>query len=346
MNFGRLSKKYIQSNNIEDNNEYINQISNNINENNETNNYNYSNKIIISENNIKIKTENYEFHVIIEKMKSGDEYFTMNLSKQSRDKELFSGTIVKENTIYNNKGEYCIRIKIDNDLKNDIYLQHLNFYESCAINKSLIKKTGTIEMLFATLEYIKQQYGNNLQYFFEDDSKIIIEGITLNLSMIYILLYGETWYMKNIKAIPVSIEFSETLNIINNYLINNKDKLSYFFEFNFNNNNNNNNNNSHENIISNKLFNIIKSKYKNKNITKKNLFNKIKKIYNLSSNSRDFLYNLYKYFGMIIFVLIDYYKYYKHITYIFKKSLNFNSYMQIPTDYINSINIIKNIEII
>ncbi len=145
--------------------------------------------------------------------------------------------------------------------------------------------------------------------------------------------------MKNIKAIPVSIEFSEILNIINNYLTNNKDKLCYFFEFNFN-----NNNNSHENIISNKLFNIIKSKYKN--ITKKNLFNKIKKIYNLSSNSRDFLYNLYKYFGMIIFVLIDYYKYYKHITYIFKKSLNFNSYMQIPTDYINSINIIKNIEII
>ena len=28
-------------------------------------------------NNIKIKTENYEFHLIIEKMKSGDEYFTI-----------------------------------------------------------------------------------------------------------------------------------------------------------------------------------------------------------------------------------------------------------------------------
>ena len=309
-------------------------------ENNETN------KIIMNE--IKIKTENYEFHVTIEKIKSGDEYFT----------------------IYN-KGEYYIRIKIDNNLKNDIHLQwnlcsdkelfyetncnkikHLNFYESCAINESFIKKTETIEMLFALLEYIKKQYGNNLKYFFEDDSKIHI---------IYILLFGETWYMKNIKAIPVSIDFLETLNIINNYLVNNKDKLSNFFEFNFH------NNNSYENIISNKLFTIIhrflsthlcvdknyfmersvikQSKYIKKNITKKILFDKIKKIYNLSNNSREFLYNLYKYFGIIIFVLIDYYKYYKYITYKFKKSLNFNSYMQIPTDYVNSFKVIKSIEI-
>ena len=76
---------------------------------------------------------------------------------------------------------------------------------------------------------------------------------------------------------------------------------------------------------------------------KKILLNKIKKIYNLANNSREFLYNLYKNFGMIIFVLIDYYKYYKHITYIFKKSLNFNSYMQIPTDYVNSFEVIKSI---
>ena len=84
-----------------------------------------------------------------------------------------------------------IVLKQINDLKDDIYLQHLNFYESCATNKLLIKKTGTIEMLFAVLEYIKQQYGNDLKYFFEDDSKIYIEGITLNLGIIYILLYGE-----------------------------------------------------------------------------------------------------------------------------------------------------------
>ena len=240
MNFGKLSKKYIQSNNNEINSEL--ELSNNINETNEINNYNYSNKIIINKNNIKIKTENYEFQVTVEKMKSGDEYFT----------------------IYNKKGEYCVRIKIDNDLKNDIYLQHLNFYESCATNKSLIKKTGTIEMLFVVLEYIKQQYGNDLKYFLEDDSKIYIEDITLNLGIIYILLYGETWYMKNIKAIPVSKEFLETLNIINDYLVNNKDKLSSFFEFTFD-----NNNNLYENIISNKLFNIIKLKHTN--ITKKNI---------------------------------------------------------------------------
>lgn len=323
MNFRRLSKKYIKSNN--ENNNENNENNNNLFNNNENNNElfnnnenNYSNKMIINENKIKIKTENYEFHVIIEKMKSGDEYFT----------------------IYNNKNEYCVRVKIDNDLKNDIFLQHLNFYESCATNKSLIKKTGTIEMLFSVLEYIKQQYGNDLKYFFEDDSKINIEGIILNLNIIYILLYGETWYMKNIKAVPVSKEFIEVLNNINDYLVNNKDKLYYFFEF----NPDNNNNNLYENIISNKLFNIIKLKHKN--ITKKILLNKIKKIYNSSNNSRDFLYNLYRKFGMIIFIVIDYYKYYKHITYLLKKSLNFNSYMQIPTDYVNSIKVIQNIEII
>ena len=104
MNFTRLSKKNIQHNNTENNNENNNELSNNIYENNEINNEinnsNYFNKIILNQNNIKIKTEKYEFQVIIEKMKSEDKYFT----------------------IYNKKGEYCIRIKIDNDLKNDVYL--------------------------------------------------------------------------------------------------------------------------------------------------------------------------------------------------------------------------------
>lgn len=171
MNFGKLSKKYIQTNNIENNsNDIINELENNIIDNNENNEINnYLNKIIMNENNIKIKTENYEFHVIIEKIKYGEKYFT----------------------IYNKKGEYCIRIKIDNDLKNDVYLQYLNFYESCALNKS-----GTTEMLFAVLEYIKQQYGNDLKYFFEDDSKIHIDGITLNLSIIYIIIWGNVVYEK------------------------------------------------------------------------------------------------------------------------------------------------------
>ena len=82
MNFGRLSKKYIRHNNTENNNENNNELSNNIYENNEINNNeinnsNYFNKIILNQNNIKIKTEKYEFQVIIEKMKSEDKYFTI-----------------------------------------------------------------------------------------------------------------------------------------------------------------------------------------------------------------------------------------------------------------------------
>ena len=68
MNFARLSKKYIQHNNTENNNENNNELSNNIYENNEINNEinnsNYFNKIILNQNNIKIKTEKYEFQVI------------------------------------------------------------------------------------------------------------------------------------------------------------------------------------------------------------------------------------------------------------------------------------------
>jgi hypothetical protein len=42
-------------------------------------------------------------------MKSGNEYFT----------------------IYNKNGNYCIRIKKDFEEPTEIYLQHLNFFESC-----------------------------------------------------------------------------------------------------------------------------------------------------------------------------------------------------------------------
>jgi hypothetical protein len=186
------------------------------------------------------------------------------------------------------------------------------------------------------LEYIKNLYGDNLKYYFEDDSKIYIDDKILNLSIIYVLLYGETWYMKHINAVPVSNDFLQNLIKINNYLINTKDKFSKFFQ----NMNINNNNNNNEDYISNNLFNTIKYKL-NQNITKKIFLKNIKKIYNESNNSREFLSYLYKQYGMIIFTIIDYFEYYKYITYILKSSLNFNSFMQIPTDIVNNIHLIK-----
>ena len=81
---------------------------------------NDNNKILgnittIEEKEIIIKTSNYIFQVEYIKSKSGNDYFTIF-----------------------NDNNYCIRIKKDVENPDDIYLQHLNFFESCAKNKSLI----------------------------------------------------------------------------------------------------------------------------------------------------------------------------------------------------------------
>lgn len=45
---------------------------------------------------------------------------------------------------------------------------------------------------------------------------------------------------------------------------------------------------------------------------------------------------------MPLFLILDYYEYYQYITYKLKKMIYFESYMQIPNDFINNINIIVN----
>ena len=46
---------------------------------------------------------------------------------------------------------------IDND--EVIYLQHLNYFESCSKNKSLLRKNGTLEMLNGMLEFVYRSEG-------------------------------------------------------------------------------------------------------------------------------------------------------------------------------------------
>jgi len=320
MNFSRLSKKHIVNN---ENNSNISSIPS-INFNNENNNENnrnnkeIQNKSVNDEYDILIYTINYSFEIKYTKMKSGNEYFT----------------------IYNNKGYYCIRIKKDIDEPNEIYLQHLNFFESCAKNKSLVRKTGTIEMLLSILQYVHIFYRKELKYIFQDDYSITILGHNLKLNLIYILLYGKTWYMKNLKAICISEEFNVNLQIINEYLDNTKDSLYKFFRksFEFNLEINNENNNIPENIILEEFITLISKN--NKIITKKQVWNDIKKIYKSSSNSRDFLQLLYKKYGMSIFIILNYYEYYQYISNKLKKILSFECYMQIPSDFINSINVL------
>jgi len=279
------------------------------------------NKIINEESNIFIHTSNYTFEIKYTKMKSGSEYFT----------------------IYNNRGNYCIRIKRDIDEPNKIYLQHLHFFESCAKNKSLIRKTGTIEMLLSILQYVHHFYGTELRYIFQDDSSITILGHMLKLNLIYILLYGETWYMKNVKAFCISNEFNVNLQIINEYLDTNKDNLTIFFqksiEYNLNINNENNSlsEDISENIISEEFIHLISKN--NNTITKRRIWQDIKKIYKISSSSRNFLQLLYKKYGMSIFIIVNYYEYYQYISYKLEKILYFECHMQIPSDFISSINI-------
>ena len=315
MNFAKLAKIKIEDNsNI--NSEFNFKFSNN-NENYQNNNR-INNIIINEEKNITIKTINYSFDIQYTKMKSGSEYFT----------------------IFNNNGHYCIRIKKDIEEQSIIYLQHLNFFESCVKNKSLMRKNGTIEMLLSILQYIHNFYKIEFKYIFQDDSSINILGYNLKLNLIYILLYGKTWYMKNFNAFCMSEEFNTNLQIMNEYLDNNKDILSKFFRksFEFNLEINNENNNISENIILQDFINLISKN--NNTITKKQIWQDIKKIYKSSLNSRNFLQLLYKKYGMTIFIILNYYEYYQYISYKLMKILAFESYMQIPIDFINNINIL------
>ena len=334
MNFSRLSK--MKTKKLEENNSNISSIQN-IQYNNDNNNENEYNKILrnitaIEEKEIIIKTSNYIFQVEYIKSKSGNDYFT----------------------IFNDNNNYCIRIKRDVENPDDIYLQHLNFFESCAKNKSLIRKYGTIEMLLSLLEYIRDFYKIELKYIFQDDSSINILGHKLKLNLIYILLYGETWYMKNINAYSLSEEFNKNLESINLYLDNNKDNITKFFRKSFEYNSEyTSENNSQQNISNNETFNnnisniviledfynLINSK-NNKNITKKQIWQHIKKIYKLSLNSREFLQSLYKKYGMSIFIILNYYEYYKYISLKLKCSIYFDVFMMIPNDFINNINVI------
>jgi hypothetical protein len=329
LNFARLAKgqrEQTENNsniNLNQNNLNINYNQNNNYENN--NNQGLKNQIINEENNIPIHTSNYLFEIKYSKMKSGNEYFT----------------------IYNNKDQYCIRIKKDIDEPNEIYLQHLNFFESCAKNKSLIRKTGTIEMLLSILQYVHIFYGTELKYIFQDDSSITILKHTLKLNLIYILLYGKTWYMKNLNAFCIFEDFNISLQIINEYLNNNKDSLNKFFRKSFESivpqietkpEINNENNSISEIIILEDFMDLISKN--NNTITKKKVWQNIKKIYKSSSSSRDFLQLLYKKYGMSIFIILNYYEYYQYISNKLKKILYFESYMQIPNDFISSINVI------
>jgi hypothetical protein len=323
MNFRRLSIKtkteYNENSSSSENNLSEN---NNIQYENLENNINQSNiKHETFMKTIIINTRNYQFEITINKDIYGDEYFT----------------------IYNKDKKYCIRMKKDFDIENKIYLQYLNFFETCSKNKSLLKKSGTLEMLLSVLQYTRDYYKENLKYIFEDDSVIIIESITLKLNIIYILLYGETWYMKYVNAIPCSNEFINNLSKINEYLDTKKDSIiKYFTKISDSNNININNNSLIDFMIPNEIFDKIKLKINNNNLTKLKLMNEIKKIYISSNTSRIFFQKLYKKYGMIIFLLIDYFGYYKYISSLLDSRLYFDSDMRIPNDYINSIDIIIN----
>lgn len=268
----------------------------------------------------RIKTKNHEFKLEITKIKSGDIYYT----------------------ILNKKGEYCIRIKRDKEIEKEIFIQYLNYYKSCS-------QKNLLEMLLGMLEYIRESNkGEELKYYLEDDSTIEMYGKKIKLNIIYILMYGKTWYMKNVEAIPISNEFVENLEKINNYMINNKDKLIHFFNLkeemkNIENNKESENNKNNIIKIPLKILEEIK-KNKNNNITSKSIISNIKKIYRESKSSREFLNELYKKYGMKIYLIIDYYSYYEYIAYKLKSQLYFNTYMEIPLKYIEKIDVLNSVE--
>lgn len=313
MNFSKLSRVKIENN---ENNSSINDIpsikSNNYNSNND---FKYEKYII---KRVLVTTDNYNFEITLSKDTISDEYFT----------------------IYSSEKECCGIMK--DNLEHIVYIRHLNFFETCAKNKSLIKKTGTIEMLFCILQYVRDYYKTEFKYIFQDDSSIKINDTILSLKIIYILLYGETWYMKYIDAQPDDIRYSESLNILNNYLDSTKDNIIYFFKFTINENNNSNNNSQIDTLLSDKIFILFKNK--NVDLTKKKLLNEIKKIYKKSVSSREFLLELYKKYGMIIFLVINYFGYYKKNLEKLKIKLYDETDIVIPLSVINNIDVIRNIQ--
>jgi len=306
MNFGRLAK--IKKNPKTKPTKKTTKKSKPNNSNNEIYEIIRQNKTINSENKYEIKTKNYIFQVNKKRMKSGDEYYE----------------------IFNKKGRTCVKIAKYNDNEEIIYLQHLNYYESCSKNKSLIRKHGTLEMLNGILEFVNRESPLK-KYYFEDDSSIRIEGEEISLNILYVLLYGETWYMRNINAIPLDMDFIEKLERINNYLTTNNDELKAYLKI-----------DKEEEIINKDKINKILSNSNNKNIKIKGL----KRIYEESITSRDFLQKLYKIYGMGIFLLVNYYGYYEYINRKIHSKLNFNIEFEIPKEYIKEISVIRDIKVI
>ena len=266
-------------------------------------------------NEITINTFNYTFEIKYLKVKLGTEYFT-----------IFNG----------NANSNCF-IKIKKD--NEIQIQDLDFFEICTRNKSLLKNENIV-MLLSILQYVNNFYNKELNYIFQDNSSINILGHKLKLNLIYVLLYGKTWTMKNLNAFSNSSEFNVNLQIINKHLDGNKDNLYKFFRksLEFNSEINIQNNNIEEYIILQEFIDLV---FKNgESITKGQVWKNIKKIYKYSINSRDFLQLLYKKYGFAIFTILNYYEYYQYVSMKLLKVLSFECYMQIPNDFINSINVI------
>lgn len=119
MNFSKLSRLKIENN---ENNSNINDIlsigSNNYNSNND---FKYEKYII---KRVLVTTDNYNFEITLSKDTISDEYFT----------------------IYSSEKECCGIMK--DNLENIIYIRHLNFFETCAKNKSLVKKMEQLKCYF------------------------------------------------------------------------------------------------------------------------------------------------------------------------------------------------------
>ena len=264
-------------------------------------------------NLVLLKTSNYEFEVKYRKMKSGCEYFMIS----------------------NNNSHY-VQMKKYIEIPDDIFLEHLNFFDYDFNDSS--GETRSVEMLLAILQYVRDFYGTNLNYIFQDNSLINILGKQLKMNLIYILLYGKTWYMKYVDAVSLSNEFNQNLAFINEYLDTNKDNITKFFRrsFEYNDEINNNNNHISDIVVLDHFLDLIIQK--NAAITKRHIWKNIKYIYSLASSSLHFFKLLYKKYGMAIFVILDYYEYYQYISYKFEKILYLDCHMQIPNDFINTIN--------
>lgn len=97
----------------------------------------------------------------------------------------------------------CVVIAIDSS-KQDAYIDRVDYDSHCAMNGTLKRQNGTIDLVDTALWIVRTRFPHITKITLKDDSHINCEEDSkrykLSLAYDYILKYGETWYQNKFHA--------------------------------------------------------------------------------------------------------------------------------------------------